>query len=225
MGGHGTIGLMATLFYMGRIGLGQHRIETPVGELRGNIEKSGKVVIRNVASYRLAQKINLNIEGYGPVTGDVARGGNWFFLTDNHGLHLSPRNIDCLIDYSWKIRKDLCRKGITGHGSQEIDQFELFAPPQRTDADAKNFVLCPGKVFDRSPCGTGTSAKIACLVASGHFREGQIWKQEGIIGSLFEAWVTVEAGQIFPSIRGSAYVTAQTTLIIDPEDPYGMGIN
>jgi len=129
MCGHGTIGLMVTLLHMGRIAPGPHIIETPVGEIKANIEKSGKVAIRNVASYRLAQKIHLNIEGYGPVTGEVAWGGNWFFLTENHGLHLSLKNIDCLMDYSWKIRKELRHRGITGHGNQEVDHIELLAPP------------------------------------------------------------------------------------------------
>ena len=141
------------------------------------------------------------------------------------GFICLPETSIALSIIAGRLEKNYVVKESRGTEARRLIISNCSPPPQRTDADAKNFVLCPGKVFDRSPCGTGTSAKIACLVASGHFREGQIWKQEGIIGSLFEAWVTVEAGQIFPSIRGSAYVTAETTLIIDPEDPYRMGIN
>ncbi len=224
MCGHGTIGLVSTLSHLGRIGPGQHRLETAVGRVGASLEESGEVTIENVASYRLVKGTRLNLEGYGCLTGDVAWGGNWFFLCQDHGLRLSPDNLDRLLDCTWKIRKELRRQGIRGKDHQEIDHIGLFSPPKRPEADARNFVLCPGGSYDRSPCGTGTSAKVACLVADGRFGEGQTWRQESIVGSLFEATVRVDGGRIFPSIKGSAYVTAEATLLLDPKDPFRTGV-
>ncbi len=225
MCGHGAIGLVATLAHLGRIKPGQQRLETPVGNVVVRLEESGEVTLQNVASYRLARGIQLELEGYGSLTGDVAWGGNWFFLSDDHGLCLSPDNLDRLLDCTRKIRKELRRQGITGSDNQEIDHIGLFGPAQRTEADAKNFILCPGGAYDRSSCGTGTSAKVACLVADGHFSAGQTWRQESIVGSLFEATVEVDRGHIFPSIQGSAYITAEATLLLDPRDPFQAGIH
>ena len=224
MCGHGTIGLMVTLAHLGRIGPGEHRIETPVGTVAAWLGDSGEVTFRNVPAYRLAHGVKIDVPGYGPITGDVAWGGNWFFLTEDHGLELTLNNLDRLTDCAWNIRQTLNREKITGAGGQEIDHVELFGPPTRPDADGKNFVLCPGKAYDRSPCGTGTSAKLACLAADGRIREGQVWRQESIIGSLFEGQVKIEDGKIIPHIKGSAYVNAESTLLLDPRDPLNTGI-
>ena len=225
MCGHGAIGVVSTLAYLGCIKPGRHRLETPAGPIAARLEASGAVIIQNVSSYRWAGGIPLELEGYGRLTGDVAWGGNWFFLSEDHGLHLSLENIDRLLDATWKIRRELREQGIRGRDGQEIDHIALFAPPQRTDADAKNFVLCPGGSYDRSPCGTGTSAKVACLVADGRFGQGRTWRQESILGSLFEATVRVDEGRIVPSIKGSAFVTAEATLLLDPRDPMRMGLD
>ena len=225
MCGHGTIGLVSTLSHLGRITPGQHRLETPVGTIVAKLEESGAVTIQNVASYRLAKAVPLHLEGYGSVTGDVAWGGNWFFLSQDHGLRLSLDNRERLLHCAWEIRKELRRQGIQGNDGHEIDHIGLFGPAQRSGVDAKNFVLCPGGSYDRSPCGTGTSAKVACLVADGHFSEGQTWRQESIVGSLFEATVKVDRGRIFPFIKGSAYITAEATLLLDTRDPFRTGIN
>jgi len=222
MCGHGTIGVLATLAYMGRIQPGEHRIETPVGVITAKLRESGKVTVRNVASFRKAANVAVAVEGYGPMRGDVAWGGNWFFLVENHGQELTFANIERLTDVTWKIRQALVRQGITGHDNQEIDHVELFGPSP--SADSRNFVLCPGKAYDRSPCGTGTSAKLACLTADGKFRPGQIWKQESIIGSIFEGSVEMADGQIYPSITGTAYITGEARLVLDPNDPFAMGI-
>lgn len=224
MCGHGAIGVVATLGHLGRIRPGRHRLETPAGAIEADLHASGAVTIQNVASYRWAKGVALNPEGYGRLTGEVAWGGNWFFLSDDHGLQLSPENIDRLLDCTWKIRRELRNRGITGKDRREIDHIALFAPPQRTDADARNFVLCPGGSYDRSPCGTGTSARVACLVADGRFGPGQTWRQESITGSLFEATVRLDQGRIVPSIKGSAFVTAEATLLLDPLDPMRMGL-
>ena len=224
MCGHGTIGLVATLSYMGRIQPGEHRIETPVGTVSAILHDNGEVTVNNVPSYRSAAKVVVEVPGFGPVCGDVAWGGNWFFLVEAHPHELVPSNVESLTNFTWAIRQALSTHGITGANGQEIDHIELFGPSQRPGVDGKNFVLCPGKAYDRSPCGTGTSAKLACLHADGKLRVGQIWKQESIVGSVFEGSIKVRDGQVHPSIKGSAFVNADANLILDARDPFCMGI-
>ena len=224
MCGHGTIGLAVTLAQMGRIVPGAHLIETPVGVVEVDLPGMTEVTIGNVPSYRYASNVSVSVEGFGKVNGDVAWGGNWFFLTDNCPFLVSPANLDALTDYPWRIRQALVREGVTGRDNGEIDHIEVFGPAEASCANSKNFVLCPGKAYDRSPCGTGTSAKMACLYADGKLAEGQIWVQESIIGSLFEGSVAVRDGVIYPRIKGSAFVNAESTLLIDDRDPFGWGI-
>ena len=224
MCGHGTIGLVATLAYMNCVTPGEHRIETPVGVVSAALHEDGKVTVNNVASYRSAADVAVNVPGYGEVRGDVAWGGNWFFLVRKHDMNLTPKNVDELTSFTWAIRTALRDTGISGEEGKEIDHVELFAPSQIPGVDSKNFVLCPGKAYDRSPCGTGTSAKLACLYADGKIREGQIWKQESIVGSVFEGTVRVKGGKVYPSITGSAFVNAEAELILNPQDPLCMGI-
>ncbi len=224
MCGHGTIGLIATLAHLGRIGPGEHTIETPVGNVTACLHESGQVTIENVASYRHAAHVPLDVAGYGRVHGDVAWGGNWFYLVHDHGLTVTLANLEQLTDCAWKIRQALPRQGITGSDGQEIDHIELFGPPEQAHADSKNFVLCPGRAYDRSPCGTGTSAKLACLAADGKLKPGQVWRQESIVGSVFDGSVEIRAGRVYPRIRGSAYITGEATLVLDPSDPFVHGI-
>jgi len=224
MCGHGTIGLVATLAHLGRIAPGEHDIETPVGKVSAVLHESGEVTVNNVASYRLAANVEVEVPGYGRVKGDIAWGGNWFYLVRDHHLDVALSNIEALTNFTWAIRQALRESGITGAGGQEIDHIELFAPPRNAGTDGRNFVLCPGKAYDRSPCGTGTSAKLACLYADGKIREGQIWRQESVIGSVFEGTVKVRDGKLYPSIKGSAFVNAEAELIFDPRDPFCMGI-
>ena len=224
MCGHGTIGLVATLSYLGRIAPGEHRIETPVGTVGVVLHQGGEVTVNNVASYRSAVNVEVAVPGYGKVKGDVAWGGNWFYLIRDHEMQLRLSNIEALTGFTWAVRRALRESGITGADGQEIDHIELFGPPQSAEADSKNFVLCPGKAYDRSPCGTGTSAKLACLYADGKISEGQIWRQESIIGSVFEGTVKVRDGRVYPSIKGSAFVNAEAELLLDPRDPLCMGI-
>jgi 4-hydroxyproline epimerase len=224
MCGHGTIGLMVTLAHLGRIGPGEHAIETPVGTVRARLHDCGFVSVENVPSYRSAAQVRVAVDGYGAVTGDVAWGGNWFFLVNDHGQRIELDNIERLTDCTWRIRQALEREGITGEGGAEIDHIELFGPPSSAAADSRNFVLCPGKAYDRSPCGTGTSAKLACLAASGKLKPGEVWRQESIVGSVFEGTYRADGGRIIPSIKGSAFVTAEATLLLDPRDPFRSGI-
>lgn len=224
MCGHGTIGVVATLAHMNDIGVGTHRIETPVGVVVAHLDAEGQVEVTNVPSYRLAANVMVQVPGFGPVTGDIAWGGNWFFLVNNHGQDLVIENLEKLMQFTRCVRESLAHAGITGRGGQEIDHVELFSPSQLAGVDSKNFVLCPGNAYDRSPCGTGTSAKLACLFADGKLTEGQIWKQESIVGSVFEGSVSVVDNVVHPRIKGSAFITAEADLIIDERDPFSMGI-
>ncbi len=228
MCGHGSIGLIATLAFMNRIQSGDHRIETPVGDVNAVLHPNGEVTVKNVASYRHAANVVVNVPRWGVVRGDVAWGGNWFFLVKNdvrdHELKLSMKQIEQLTDFTWSIREALRQQGITGANGQEIDHVELFGQSDLPAVDSKNFVLCPGKAYDRSPCGTGTSAKLACLYEDGKIREGQIWKQESIVGSVFEGSVAIRDGKIYPSIKGIAFVNGEADLVLNPQDPFRMGI-
>jgi 4-hydroxyproline epimerase len=224
MCGHGTIGLMATLAHLGDIEPGEHRIDTCVGVVTARLEESGDIAVRNVPSYRYRHEVEVHVTGHGAVVGDIAWGGNWFFLVGDHGQELELKNVEKLTNFTWSIRQALEGAGITGKDSQVIDHIELFGPSPRRDVDSRNFVLCPGKAYDRSPCGTGTSAKLACLYAEGTLKPGQIWRQESIVGSVFEGSVEVAEGGVYPTIRGQAHVTAEATLILDPRDPFAKGI-
>ncbi|MGP0064894.1 MAG: proline racemase family protein [Isosphaeraceae bacterium] len=224
MCGHGTIGVAVALAHLGRLGPGTHRLETPVGPVAVTLDGPNTVAIDNVESYRSARDVAVEVPGLRTYVGDVAWGGNWFFLVQDHGETLSVANVERLTDVTWAIRQALDANGIAGSDGGEIDHIELFGPPTRPDADSKNFVLCPGRAYDRSPCGTGTSAKVACLVADGKLGEGKLWRQESIIGSLFEGSARIVEGRVRPRIRGSAYVNAESTLIVDPADPFAMGI-
>lgn len=224
MCGHGTIGLVVTLAHLGRIGTGRHVIETPVGSITAELHDDRSVSIENVPSYRLAADVGVEVEGLGVVRGDVAWGGNWFFLVHQHGQRVHADNIEQLTAVSWRIRQALERDGITGKGGALIDHIELFAAPSGPHADSRNFVLCPGKAYDRSPCGTGTSAKLACLFADGTIRPGQTWRQESVIGSVFIGSVREEGGVLLPTIRGTAHITGEADLIVDPNDPFRDGI-
>ncbi|MBY0505609.1 MAG: 4-hydroxyproline epimerase [Bryobacteraceae bacterium] len=222
MCGHGTIGLVATLAHLGRITAGTHRIETPVGEVTATLHENGDVSVGNVRSYRLAKSVPLDVPGYGRLHGDIAWGGNWFFLVDDHGLSVDLAHLAELDACAKQIRRALDAQGITGADGQVIDHVELFGPS--TQADSRNFVLCPGGAYDRSPCGTGTSAKLACLAADGKLAPGDHFRQESIVGSVFTGSYSAEEGGIRPTIRGTAFVTAEATLLLDPRDPFCHGL-
>jgi 4-hydroxyproline epimerase len=224
MCGHGTIGLVVTLAYLGRIQPGYHRIETPVGIVGATLNEDATVTVENVPSYRWAAAVNVEVPGYGQVTGDVAWGGNWFFLVKNHPYTITIRNVEQLTNFTWAVRQALAANRIQGAEGAEIDHIELHSPGQSPGIDSRNFVLCPGKEYDRSPCGTGTSAKLACLYADGLLAPGQVWRQESIIGSVFEGRVALRDGALIPSISGAAFVTAEATLILDPRDAFCWGI-
>jgi 4-hydroxyproline epimerase len=223
MCGHGTIGLVASLAYMGRIQPGEHGIETPVGVVTATLHEDGSVSVRNVPAYRYRKQVAVRTPGYGMVTGDVAWGGNWFFLVTEHGQRVASDNLAALTDFTCAIKEALLGQNVRGEDGGEIDHIEVFADDTR--ADSRNFVLCPGKAYDRSPCGTGTSAKLACLAADGKLLPGRVWRQAGIVGSEFEArYEPLENGRIVPILRGRAWMSAEATLLIDPTDPFAWGI-
>ncbi|GIW86598.1 MAG: 4-hydroxyproline 2-epimerase [Isosphaeraceae bacterium] len=218
MCGHGTMGLVATLAYLGRIGPGLHRIETPVGVVEAELGSDGSVSVTNVASYRRAKGVRVEVPGWGEVVGDVAWGGNWFYLVEESRA-IGLERVEELTAYAWAVRR-----AVNESGFPEVDHVELMGPPGSAGADARSFVLCPGRAYDRSPCGTGTSAKLACLAADGKLAEGAVWVQESVIGSRFEGWYRWEGEAVRPTIRGRAYVNAEATLILDPADPFCWGI-
>lgn len=219
MCGHGAIGLMITLAHLGRIQHGEHRLETPVGIITATLHPDRRVSVANVPSYRKTAGTTIGVQGIGRVTGDVAWGGNWFFLVENHGQKLEPSNVEKLTEYAWRVRQ-----AVNAQGFPEVDHVELFGPPASPDAHSRNFVLCPGKAYDRSPCGTGTSAKLACLAADGKLAEGEPWVQESIIGSRFTGSYRREGDKIIPTITGTAFVNAEATLLLDKQDPFCWGI-
>jgi 4-hydroxyproline epimerase len=219
MCGHGAIGLIATLAHMGRLNPGEHKIETPVGIVTATLHDDGTVSVTNVPSFRKAKDVTIEAPDIGIIKGDVAWGGNWFYLVENHGKTIQPSDVEMLTDYSWRVRK-----AINAQGFPEVDHVELFGPPSSAGANSRNFVLCPGKAYDRSPCGTGTSAKLACLAADGKLAEGEKWVQESVIGSRFTASYRREGDQIIPTVTGAAYVNAETTLLLDDRDPLCWGL-
>jgi 4-hydroxyproline epimerase len=224
MCGHGTIGTAVTLAHLGRIDAGRHRLETPVGIVGFEID-GPRVTLENVPSYRYRKAVAVEVPGLGTVTGDVAWGGNWFFLVADHGIEIDLTNVDRLSDYTWRLRQELVRQGITGAEGAEIDHIELTGPPKDAANQGRNFVLCPGRAYDRSPCGTGTSAKLACLYADGKLQPGDVWRQESVVGSVFEGTVRIAGSQVVPRITGTAFVTAEATLILDPRDPFRTGLS
>jgi len=222
MCGHGTIGLIASLEHLGELAPGAVKIDTPVGAIEADLSVDGRISVDNVVSYRAAQRVAVEVPGIGKVTGDVAWGGNWFFLMSEHGQSIDLPHVEALTDFTWRVRA-----AINAQGYPLVDHIELFAPGKVPGAHSRNFVLCPGKAYDRSPCGTGTSAKLACLAADGKLSEGEDWIQESLIGSTFTGryrWRDRSKGEIVPTITGTAHVTGESLLRLDPEDPFCWGI-
>jgi len=223
MCGHGTIGVVRTLEYLGRLAPGPVALDTPAGTVRAELAADGSVTIENVPAFLHARDVPVDVPGLGRITGDVAYGGNWFFITPWE-RPLAVSDVDELTRITRAISEALRRSGATGADGAEIDHVVLFGAGDRPDADRKNFVLCPGNAYDRSPCGTGTSATMAMLHARGRLALGQVWRQESIIGSLFEGWLSARGGALVPHVRGTAFVTGEATLRFDPKDPFRLGI-
>ena len=227
MCGHGTIGAAVTLAHQGLIEPGQHTFETPVGNVPFTLHDTHQVTVNNVPCYRYKKNVAVTLRNHHVIYGDIAWGGNWFFLIENHGQSLNIKHANHLIDFCAEIKQQLSNQGITGKNGAEIDHIELFSPPSDSDkADSKNFVLCPGMSYDRSPCGTGTSAKLACLHEDGKLKPGELWRQESFIGSVFEGTLAVDGNRqkLLPKITGHAYIIGETTLLFDDSDAFKYGI-
>jgi len=222
MCGHGTIGVVETLRHLGRIEPGPLTLDTPVGPVTAVLDANGDVTIRNVESRRFRAGVSVSVDGLGIVIGDVAYGGNWFFVVHEPTFDIRLSDAAQLTDACWRIRRALERDGITGEGGDEIDHIELVGATET--ADSRNYVLCPGGAYDRSPCGTGTSAKMACLYAAGKLASGQEYAQESVTGSVFYGSVEATDGGVIPTIRGRAFVTAESTLIFSAADPIRWGL-
>ena len=223
MCGHGTIGLVTSLAHVGRLSVGQHAVETPVGTVQTELHSDGTVSVDNVECRCHAMDVELLLPGYGSVVGDVAWGGNWFFLIEGGPCELSRGNIPKLMDFTERVKNALTKAGVTGAGGEAIDHVEVSGPPVGPAADSRNFVLCPGGMYDRSPCGTGTSAKLASLYARGRLKPGQVWRQEGILGGVFEGVLVPRGDRFIPRITGRAYVTGEAELVLDDRDPFCYG--
>jgi len=225
MCGHGTIGLAVTLAHMGRLKPGRHRFETPVGVVGVELLDDCTATVENVESYRFAEAVEVEVPGLGAVRGDVAWGGNWFFLTPNAPCDLEFANVGPLTSAATAIHDALLAQGVRGKNGALIDHVEFFAAPHSSGANSRNFVLCPGGAYDRSPCGTGTSAKLACLHAEGKLRPREVWVQESIIGSRFRAsFEPGPTGGVLPRISGRAFICAESKLVQDALDPFRYGI-
>ena len=224
---HGTMGLVKTLEHMGRITHGVHSIETPVGIVKAELLQDGSVQVANVPSHRYLSDVEIELQDYGAIRGDIAWGGNWFYLIEGFGPEVKYSNVVELSRFSIEVMHELEKSSLTGEDGSKVDHVEIFGPPSDSAiADSKNFVMCPGGEYDRSPCGTGTSAKLACLHDSGKLKEGEIWRQAGILDTVFEGQVThSDDGSVVPSVRGSAWVNGQYELILDPSDPFRYGIS
>lgn len=230
MCGHGAIGLISSLEYLGKIEPGIHSIDTPVGKVTAELAPSGLVSIANVKSFRHAADVSVDVPGLGTFQGDIAYGGNWFFLVKSYPVKFNVPRLQVQEHSRWtkigiQLRAALQSSGHTGSNGAYIDHVEFFGEPKDPAHDSRNFVLCPGGAFDRSPCGTGTSAKLACLAADGTLAPGQIWAQESIIGSVFLCSFQEgpEPGTIQPTIAGTAFVSATASLVMDPRDPFRHG--
>ena len=225
MCGHGSIGVAVTLAHLGRIGRGVVKLETTVGVVAVELIDDNTVTVENVPSYRHAQDVSVEVPHVGRVTGDIAWGGNWFFLVNDAPCPLDLEHERELTGTALRIQKALRDQGITGADGSEIDHIEFFSTPRDAAANSRNFVLCPGGAYDRSPCGTGTSAKLACLAADGLLEPGEEWVQESVIGSRFRArYRLADDGSVIPSVTGRAFICAETTLVRQAGDPFADGI-
>jgi 4-hydroxyproline epimerase len=226
MCGHGLIGVVRTLAFLDRISVGHHQFDTPVGTVSAELEENGAVTIENVPARLHARDVVVDVPGYGSITGDVAYGGNWFFITHTKQVPVGLERVRELARFTQAIQDAIRAAGITGADGADIDHIEISAPPTRSDANARNYVLCSGGEYDRSPCGTGTSATMAALHARGRLAIGQVWRQESITGSLFTGWLTEGPDHtLVPHVRGTAFITSESTLLFDPLDPFRCGFD
>ncbi|MFM8735826.1 MAG: proline racemase family protein [Pirellulales bacterium] len=225
MCGHATIGLAVTLGALGAIEPGSFRLETPAGVVAMTWHGGNEASFECVPPRRIAKGLSLSCDDGSRVTGDVATSGLWFFLCRDHGLPVEPAAIPALTARAWSIRRALEARGIAGDGGEVIDHVVLLGPPREPGNDGRAFVLCPDGAFDRSPCGTGTSALVGCLLDDGVLAEGATWRQESVLGGVYAASVRCAGSIVVPTVRGRAWLTAESTLHFTADDPYRTGVD
>ena len=225
MCGHATIGLAVTLGARGIIEPGDFRLESPAGVVGVTWHGGGEAAFECVPPRRIAQNLALACDDGSQVTGDVATSGLWFYLCRDHGILVEPTAIPALTARAWSIRRALEARGISGDGGEVIDHVVLLGPPRDPGNDGRAFVLCPDGAFDRSPCGTGTSALVGCLFEDGILTAGRTWRQESVLGGVYEASIRRERDILVPTVRGRAWLTAETTLHFAGDDPYRTGLH
>ena len=224
MCGHGTIGLAVTLAHLGRIEIGTHRIETPVGIVAIELHDANTVTVTNIESRRVQHDVSLNIPGNRSITGDIAYGGNWFFIVDPSPIPVVPENIGAMTELTIAIREASIAAGTGGERGEPVDHV-ILQGESPNGAHGRSFVLCPDDNYDRSPCGTGSSARLACLAADGQLAAGEEIEQESVIGSFYRlSYQPGPNGGVIPRITGQAFVMAETALIFDSRDPFRAGI-
>ncbi|MEM8945285.1 MAG: proline racemase family protein [Planctomycetota bacterium] len=224
MCGHGLIGVVATLAYLGRISVGEHHFETPAGDVMAQLHPDDSVSLANVPSYRYREGVEFDVPNFGTVQGDIAYGGNWFFLT--HVETWQSWTTERLCEYASRILETLSTLKICGAEQAEIDHVEISGPPTDPNkAHSRNFVLCPGQQYDRSPCGTGTSAKVACLASAGELSPGEIYRQESVTGSIFNASFQMQGKKLIPEIRGHANILADVKIVFEESDCRRYGLD
>ena len=225
MCGHATIGLAVTLGARGIIEPGDFRLESPAGVVGVTWHGGGEASFECVPPRRIAQNLALACDDGSRVTGDVATSGLWCYLCRDHGLPVEPTAIPALTARAWSIRRALEARGLSGDGGEVIDHVVLLGPPRDPGNDGRAFVLCPDGAFDRSPCGTGTSALVGCLFEDGILTAGRTWRQESVLGGVYEASIRRERDILVPTVRGRAWLTAETTLHFAGDDPYRTGLH
>lgn len=244
MCGHGAIGVATVAVATGMVPavepVTEVVLDTPAGVVPCRVAVVGgrprSVTITNVPSFLFRQRVVVPVHGFGKVAADVAWGGNWFAFVeaDQLGLVVERSHVPVLLQAAVAIREALVREGVRGrhpeHAAEAIiDHVKLFAPLDGAEPGARALTLCPGAAWDRSPCGTGTSAKLAVLHAKGELEPGRWFRSESVLGTAFRARIvrTATVGglpAVVPEIEGSAWITGFPTFVLDPDDPCRFGI-
>jgi 4-hydroxyproline epimerase len=243
MCGHGTIGMITFGLEQGLIRPrvpGQLSVEVPAGRIEISYTTDGDKVtavkIRNVASYLAVRDVDIDIPGFGSLRVDVSYGGNFYAIIEPQGAYKSLDDLGAarILELSPRIREALRAKVTPVHPDDPnikgVSHVLWADKPKSAGADGRNAVFYGDKAIDRSPCGTGTSARLAHLAAKGVLRVGGSFVHESYIGSRFTGIVEAATNvgdfeAIIPSIEGSAIATGINTIWVDRADPFWAGFS
>jgi len=241
MCGHGTIGVATVLTEMNMVRREEPTtevtFETPAGLVRVETKVVGgkvkSVSFVNVPAFLYKKDISIDVPGYGEVKGDVAFGGNWFFYVNAKeiGVRVRSENVDALARAGIAIKNEFNKEFDLVHPTNPNISRKLLAtsiidiPVKNKNADQNNIVV-EGKWVDRSPCGTGTSGRMAVLFAKNKLGLNEDFVNESITGETFRGRLIGETkvGEypaVVPEITGNAYITGFNHIILDPDDPFG----